>query len=165
MLRLLSKAPTDTEKIGEKIGQALENGDVVCLSGELGVGKTAFVKGLAKGMGVKEHITSPTFTIVNEYNGKYTLYHFDVYRVNDVDELCEMGFEEYLYGDGISVIEWAELIKPILPKEKLWVEISKDIKKGEDYREISLTPYGEKYSKMVQQLTLIWSDDFESSSY
>lgn len=164
MQKLISNSPEQTEKIGDVIGQALGYGDVICLSGDLGVGKTAFVKGLAKGIGIGEHITSPTFTIVNEYNGKYTLYHFDVYRVNDVDELEEIGFDEYVYGDGISVIEWAELIEPILPKEKLWVKILKNITLGENYREIIITPFGEKYSKMIQQLNLTWSEDNESLS-
>jgi tRNA threonylcarbamoyladenosine biosynthesis protein TsaE len=92
----------------------LEKGDVLCLSGDLGVGKTAFVQGLAKGLGIEEYISSPTFTIVNCYSGKLPFYHFDVYRIGDSEEMYEIGYEEYVYGDGISVIEWPQLISDIL---------------------------------------------------
>jgi len=151
MYKVISNSPEDTFTIGEKIGKLLDKGNVICLSGDLGVGKTMFVKGIAKGLGVEDYITSPTFTIVNEHEGKYILYHFDVYRVNDSEELAEIGFDEYIYSDGVSVIEWAELIMPILPKERLFIEIKKDYSKGEDYREIILEPTGIKYELMVKQ--------------
>lgn len=158
MQEISTNSYIETEKIGQVVGEALKTGDVVCLSGDLGVGKTAFVKGLAKGIGITEHITSPTFTIVNEYQGKYKLYHFDVYRVNDSDELNEIGFEEYIYGDGISVIEWAEIIKDILPQQKLWIEITKDLNISDDYRKIIFNCYGEKYKKILDQLNLTWGE-------
>jgi len=154
MHKLSSNSPYETEKIGRALGELLSKDDVVCLSGDLGAGKTAFVKGLAKGLGITEQITSPTFTIVNEYQGTFTLYHFDVYRVNDIDELCEIGFEEYIYSQGICVIEWAELISPLLPDNKLWVEIKRDDSKGQDFREINLTPYGRRYESLVKQIKI-----------
>lgn len=154
MYRLISNTTLETEEIGKQIGQSLGLGDVVCLTGELGVGKTAFVKGLAKGLGIEEQITSPTFTIVNEYNGKFTLYHFDVYRVHDIDELFEIGFDEYIFGDGITVIEWAELISPILPEQKLCIEIRRNEEKDENFREIILKPNGNKYKQLIKQLKL-----------
>lgn len=152
MHKIISNSPQETENYGEAIGSLLTEGNVVCLSGELGVGKTEFVKGLAKGLGIVDYITSPTFTIVNEYQGRQKLYHFDVYRVNDIDELENIGFDEYIYGEGICVIEWAELIENILPKEKLWVEIKKDLSKNEDYREINLKAFGEQYISIINNI-------------
>lgn len=159
MLKLVSSNSKETEQIGQRIGEILRPGDVICLSGDLGVGKTTLVKGLAKGLGIKDHLTSPTFTIVNQYEGKHLLYHFDVYRVNDVDELYAIGFEEYIYSEAVSVIEWAELISDILPKEKLWVEIKKDVNNSEDYRKIILIPNGIKYQDLINKLTLKESED------
>ena len=104
--------------------------------GDLGAGKTAFVQGMAKALNIDEPVTSPTFTIVNEYNGTLPLYHFDVYRIGSSDEMFEIGFDEYVNGDGISVIEWAELIEDILPPDTISVTIRKNMEKGEDYREI-----------------------------
>lgn len=149
MHEIITNSQEQTLKVGERIGELLSEGDIVCLSGDLGVGKTIFVKGIAKGLNIEEYITSPTFTIVNQHDGKHTLYHFDVYRINDTDELYEIGFEEYIYSEGISVIEWAELIDSILPDQKLWIKIYKDIDMGEDYRRIILEPYGGKYEDIA----------------
>lgn len=102
-MRYTSYSPEETEKIAYEFSQRLNAGDVVCMYGELGAGKTAFVRGVARGLGIKDHITSPTFTIVNEYCGKMPLYHFDVYRIADEDEMYEIGYEEYIDGDGVSV--------------------------------------------------------------
>ena len=99
-----SNSYEETQKFAEEFSKTLEAGDVLCMYGDLGVGKTAFVQGLAKGLGIDEPITSPTFTIVNEYSGRLPLYHFDVYRIADSDEMYEIGYEEYVYGDGVSVI-------------------------------------------------------------
>lgn len=154
MHKVISNSPQETFNIGENIGNLLDNGSVICISGDLGVGKTMLVKGIASGLGIKDYITSPTFTIVNQHEGKHMLYHFDVYRVNDLDELAEIGFDEYIYSEGISVIEWAELIVPILPKERLFIEIKKDYAKGEDYREIIFEPMGEKYEKVVKGIKM-----------
>ena len=114
-------------------------GSVICLYGDLGAGKTAFVQGLARGLGVTEYITSPTFTIVNVYeSGKLPLYHFDMYRLADCDEAYEIGYEEYIYGSGISVIEWPENIADILPENRYDITISKDNGKGVNFRRISI---------------------------
>lgn len=164
MIKLVSNSPNDTERIGEEIGKNLNSKDVICLSGDLGVGKTLLVKGIAKGIDITEHITSPTFTIMNEYNGKYILYHFDVYRVNSEDDLYDIGFEEYVYGDGISIIEWAELVKEALPDDKLWIEICKEPNKDDNYREIIITPYGQRFIKMAQKLDLSRGEENEGFS-
>ena len=108
-----SNSVKETQNIAKAFAKELKPGDVLCLNGDLGVGKTAFVQGLAKGLGVEDYIQSPTFTIVNCYDGKLPLYHFDVYRIADSDEMYEIGYEEYVYGNGISVIEWPELIADI----------------------------------------------------
>lgn len=137
----------ETTKIGSLLGKLVQPGDVICLTGDLGTGKTHITKGIAKGLGISEHITSPTFTIVNEYDsGKLKFYHFDVYRVSDPDEIYAIGFDEYIFSDGVSVIEWANYIEEILPKEFLHIYIEKDLSKGENYRKITITPYGERYN-------------------
>ncbi len=133
-----SNSPEDTAKIACEFAKTLRAGDVICMNGDLGVGKTAFVQALAKKLGIEEYLSSPTFTIVNCYEGKFPLYHFDVYRIADSDEMYEIGYEEYVYGDGISVIEWAENIKEILPQKRYEITIKKDYEKGENYREIAI---------------------------
>ena len=137
-MQFISNCPDDTKKIAADMALKLSAGDVICLYGDLGAGKTAFVQGLAKGLGIDEHITSPTFTIVNEYEGSLPLYHFDVYRIADSDEMYEVGFDEYVYGEGVSVIEWPQLIEDILPDKRYDIEIKKDLSKGEEYREITV---------------------------
>lgn len=129
----------ETYELGLKIGRECEPGQIYTLIGDLGVGKTVFVKGFAEGLGITEYINSPTFTIVQVYDeGKLPLYHFDVYRIEDEDEMYEVGFDEYLYGDGVCLIEWADLVKGLIPKKHTRIEIKKDLDKGFDYRSISL---------------------------
>ena len=111
------------EKLAKSFGRLAEAGDVICLTGDLGAGKTTFTKAFARGMGIEEHITSPTFTIIQEYPGKIPLYHFDVYRIDDPLELEEIGYEEYFFGNGVTIIEWADMIKDLLPLEAMWIEI------------------------------------------
>ena len=135
-MEYVSDSCEQTEKIAYDFSEQLKSGDVVCMYGDMGVGKTAFVHGLAKGLGINEPITSPTFTIVNEYYGKFTLYHFDVYRIDDPDEMYEIGYDEYIDGDGVCVIEWPQLIDDILPQKRYNVSISKDYSKHDDYRKI-----------------------------
>ncbi|SFC32173.1 tRNA (adenosine(37)-N6)-threonylcarbamoyltransferase complex ATPase subunit type 1 TsaE [Clostridium uliginosum] len=136
----------DTTKLGIKIGKLLNPGDIVCLTGDLGTGKTHITKGIALGLDIHENITSPTFTIVNEYEeGRLKLYHFDVYRVNDPDEIYAIGFDDYIFSDGVSIIEWANYIEEILPKDFLHINIEKDFNNGDNYRKITLTSYGERY--------------------
>ncbi len=128
----------ETRALGESIAKNAKEGSIYCLSGDLGVGKTVFTKGFAEGIGVDDYITSPTFTIVNEYEGKFKFYHFDVYRITDPDELFDIGFDEYIFGDGVCLIEWAEIIKEELPETCVWITIEKDLEKGLDYRKITV---------------------------
>jgi len=129
----------ETAQIAENLAKQVKAGDVYCLSGDLGVGKTVFTKGFAKGLGIKEPVNSPTFTIMQIYEeGHLPLYHFDVYRIEDVEEMEEIGYEDYFYGEGVCFIEWAELIKEILPSDCKKIRIEKDLSKGFDYRRIEL---------------------------
>ncbi len=128
----------ETKKVAIDFAKSLKKGDVVCMYGDLGAGKTEFVRQMAHVFGIEDYITSPTFTIVNEYSGDIDLYHFDVYRISDSDEMYEIGYEEYIDGDGICVIEWAELIEDILPKRRHTVTINTDYSKGEEYRRITI---------------------------
>ena len=129
----------DTYELGEKIGQMAKPGMVISLTGDLGVGKTVFTQGLAKGLGIEEPVNSPTFTIVQVYEeGRLPLYHFDVYRIGDIEEMDEIGYEDYFYGEGVCLIEWADLIREILPEQMCRVTIEKDREKGFDYRKITL---------------------------
>lgn len=129
----------DTYGIGMEIGKKAEAGQIICLYGDLGVGKTVFTQGLAKGLGIEEAVQSPTFTIVKEYeDGRIPFYHFDVYRIGDIEEMDEIGYEDYIYGKGICLIEWADLIKEILPEHYKKVVIKKNLEKGFDYREIQI---------------------------
>ena len=129
----------DTYELGEKQGQMAKPGMVISLTGDLGVGKTVFTQGLAKGLGIEEPVNSPTFTIVQVYEeGRLPLYHFDVYRIGDIEEMDEIGYEDYFYGEGVCLIEWADLIREILPEQMCRVTIEKDLEKGFDYRKITL---------------------------
>ena len=129
----------DTYELGEKIGQMAKPGMVISLTGDLGVGKTVFTQGLAKGLGIEAPVNSPTFTIVQVYEeGRLPLYHFDVYRIGDIEEMDEIGYEDYFYGEGVCLIEWADLIREILPEQMCRVTIEKDLEKGFDYRKITL---------------------------
>jgi tRNA threonylcarbamoyladenosine biosynthesis protein TsaE len=135
-----------TLELGRKLGALANSGDIICLTGDLGTGKTHISKGFAEGLNITEHITSPTFNIVNEYHsGRLTLYHFDVYRVNDPDEIYAIGFDEYIFGDGVSLIEWANYIEELIPEEYLHINIKKVPELGEDYRQITLKAYGSRY--------------------
>ncbi|MBQ1902495.1 MAG: tRNA (adenosine(37)-N6)-threonylcarbamoyltransferase complex ATPase subunit type 1 TsaE [Lachnospiraceae bacterium] len=134
-----TNSPEETKQVGFKIGQEAKPGTVYALLGDLGVGKTIFTKGVAEGLGITEPINSPTFTIVQEYeNGRLPFYHFDVYRIGDVEEMDEIGFDDYVYGDGMCLIEWANLIEEILPENTKTITIEKDLEKGFDYRKITI---------------------------
>ena len=129
----------DTYDLGYELGQHAKPGQVFTLVGDLGVGKTVFTQGFAAGLGIQEPVNSPTFTIVQEYDdGRLPLYHFDVYRLGDVDEMDEIGYEDYFYGEGICLIEWSERIREILPEHPIQITIEKDLEKGFDYRKISV---------------------------
>ena len=134
-----STSEQDTYQLGVSLGEQAAAGDVFCLIGDLGVGKTVFTKGFARGLGITDPITSPTFTIVQIYEeGRLPFYHFDVYRISDVEEMDEIGYDEYVYGSGVSFIEWANLIEDILPKQRRVITIEKDLSKGFDYRRITI---------------------------
>lgn len=129
----------DTHALGKKLGENAKPGDVYTLLGDLGVGKTVITQGIADGLGIKEAICSPTFTIVQVYEeGRMPFYHFDVYRIGDIEEMDEIGYEDYFYGDGLTMIEWANLIEEILPSKRKEITIEKDLEKGFDYRRITI---------------------------
>lgn len=129
----------ETAALGEKLGQAALPGQVYTLIGDLGVGKTVFTQGFARGLGVSEHVNSPTFTIVQIYeDGRMPFYHFDVYRIGEVEEMEEIGYEDCFYGDGVSLVEWANLVEEILPEHYIRITIEKDLEKGFDYRRIAV---------------------------
>lgn len=132
-----------TLDFAKELGMSASKGQIFCLIGDLGVGKTVFSKGFAAGMGIDEHITSPTFTIVHEYEGRLPLYHFDVYRISDEYEMDEIGYEEYFYGEGICLIEWANIIPDIIPESAKYITIEKDLEKGFEYRKITIEEGGE----------------------
>lgn len=130
----------DTYELGKRIGAAAVLGEVYCLSGDLGTGKTIFTQGFAKGLGILEPVNSPTFTILQIYEeGRLPLYHFDVYRIDDVEEMYEVGFDDYFYGTGVCLVEWAELIRELLPKNCRKIKIEKNLEKGFDYRGITIS--------------------------
>ena len=130
----------ETFALGMEMGKLAKAGQVFTLVGDLGVGKTVFTKGLAKGLEIEEPISSPTFTIVQVYDeGRLPFYHFDVYRIGDVEEMEEIGYDDYFFGEGICLIEWAELIEEILPKQVIAIKIEKDLEKGFDYRRIEIS--------------------------
>ena len=129
----------ETYELSFNMGKSAKAGDVYCLDGDLGVGKTVFTQGFAKGLGINEPINSPTFTIVQEYHeGRLPLYHFDVYRIGDITEMDEIGYEEYFYSEGVCLIEWGNLISEIMPENATYITISKDLSKGFDYRRIEV---------------------------
>ena len=134
-----SLSEKDTFDLGMKLGENAKPGQIVCIDGDLGVGKTVFTKGFAKGLGVEDDVVSPTFTIIQEYNdGKLPLYHFDVYRIGHPDEMYDIGFEEYFFGEGVCLIEWSNLIEELLPEDSIHINIEKDLEKGFDYRKITV---------------------------
>ncbi|MDO4615181.1 MAG: tRNA (adenosine(37)-N6)-threonylcarbamoyltransferase complex ATPase subunit type 1 TsaE [Lachnospiraceae bacterium] len=130
----------ETYETGRKLAEQAEAGSVYALSGDLGVGKTVFTQGFARGLGITEPVTSPTFTILQSYEeGRLPLHHFDVYRIADPEEMDEIGYEECFFGDGVSLVEWAELIEELLPEETIRITIEKDPEQGFDYRRITIT--------------------------
>lgn len=150
MVSIVTKSPQETEYIGKRIASFLSPGDIISLTGDLGAGKTLFVQGIAKGLGIEQMVTSPTFTIIQEYDeGKIPLYHMDVYRIEDPLEMEDIGYEEYFYGEGVTCVEWGNLILELFPKEHLKIHITH----LEDGREMSFTPVGRHYESLVEELT------------
>lgn len=138
-MKIESNSAEETFALGKQCGEKAEAGQVYCLYGDLGVGKTVFIKGFAAGLGIKEPVSSPTFTILQVYDeGRLPFYHFDVYRISDPEEMYEIGFEEYIEGEGVCFIEWANLIEELLPAQYTEIHIDKDLSKGFDYRLITV---------------------------
>ena len=134
-----TRSPEETFQFGEKLGREAKPGQIYTLNGDLGTGKTVFTQGFAAGLGITEPVNSPTFTIVQIYEeGRMPFYHFDVYRIADIEEMDEIGYEDYFYGNGVCLIEWADLIRELLPEETGRITIEKDLEKGFDYRKIQI---------------------------
>ncbi|MBW2038844.1 MAG: tRNA (adenosine(37)-N6)-threonylcarbamoyltransferase complex ATPase subunit type 1 TsaE [Deltaproteobacteria bacterium] len=150
MLEIVSPTPQETERIGSLVGQMLKEGDVIALAGELGTGKTTLVRGIAQGMGFyRAEVASPSFTLINEYDGPLPLFHIDLYRLEGEKELYEIGYEEYMNGDGVVVIEWADKVPQSIPKESLWIILRYlDAKR----REIVMRGQEDRYEKMIEEL-------------
>jgi tRNA threonylcarbamoyladenosine biosynthesis protein TsaE len=146
-----TKSASETVRIGKSIGSLLQPGDVVALVGELGTGKTQFIKGLAEGLGVGKptYISSPSFTLINEYPGGVPFYHIDLFRLESEKEAEELGLEEYFQGEGITAIEWADKIPSLLPEENLWIRIHYT---GEKFRSIEMNPKGKRYEHLLKKL-------------
>lgn len=151
-MQLETFSPSQTEQIGFIIGQLLEMGQVVALSGELAAGKTTLIKGICRGLGVQQPVDSPTFTLINEYEGKYPVYHLDCYREERLQEWLELGIQEYFYGSGVTLIEWAERIATLLPADTLWIRLEHDLADSKHrLLELTLTPDWEQ--KLTPLLT------------
>lgn len=132
-------SPEETFQAGKRLGEQAGKGQVYCLDGDLGVGKTVFTQGFARGLGIQSDVNSPTFTIIQQYEeGRLPLYHFDVYRIGDISEMDEIGYEDCFYGEGVCLIEWASLVEEIIPETAIEIRIEKDLEKGFDYRKITV---------------------------
>lgn len=151
MAVIKTSSAEETVRVGQALGTILRAGDVICLNGDLGAGKTRFAQGVACGLNIDGAVTSPTFTLINEYQGRLPFYHMDVYRLAGPIELEDLGYEEYFYGDGVSLVEWAERVNELLPEERLDITINR-CPEGEDLREITTTPQGERYRQLVEEL-------------
>ena len=148
--KIETRNPKETMRLGEYLAQGLKGGDILCLSGDLGSGKTTFVKGLAHGLKIDEKkVNSPTFVLMNVYEGKLPLYHFDFYRFEDPKEIVGIGYDEFLYGKGVAVIEWAERFGTLMPPERLEIKLSHS---GDDSRTLEFIPHGEKYNTLIKKI-------------
>jgi tRNA threonylcarbamoyladenosine biosynthesis protein TsaE len=149
MLETKTNSPQQTKELGRLLGELAKPGDVFCLYGDLGSGKTHLSQGIAEGLGVKEHVTSPTFTLINEYEGKYPLYHMDVYRLGGPEDMEDLGYEEYFYGDGVTLVEWADIVVDVLPGERLDIQFEN---LGESDRLLRLKGKGQRYNSLIEEL-------------
>jgi len=151
-LTIITKSPEDTQKLGKKISKLIKPGDLLAFYGELGAGKTCLIQGISRGLEVKDYVTSPSFTIINEYKGKILVFHFDLFRLSNIEEILDLGYEEYFYGEGLTVIEWAEKIENLLPRDHLKIDI-----KFKSYyeRRISLIPKGDRFNIFLKELATI----------
>ena len=152
MSKIILKGLEDTKEFGEKLGSLLKPGDIVCLMGDLGAGKTTLTKSIGIGLGVEDYITSPTFTLINEYKGRLNLYHFDVYRLEGIRDLDDLGFEEYFYSNGVSIIEWGDKIEDLLPEDRINISIDKGNELDE--RIINISGEGPRVKELVEELNI-----------
>lgn len=152
MVKIVLEGLKETEKFGEKLGSLLEGGDLISLTGDLGAGKTTLTKSIGIGLGVSDYITSPTFTLINEYKGRFWLYHFDVYRLENEEDLLDLGYEDYFYSNGVTIVEWGDKIEDILPRNRIDINIEKG--KKLDERIITISGQGERYEKIVKELNI-----------
>lgn len=149
-MRLRLKGLDQVEEFGIRLGKLLKAGDILGLVGDLGAGKTTMTKSIGLGLEVDEYITSPTFALINEYRGRIPVYHFDVYRLENVEELYDIGFDEYFYGQGVSIIEWADKIESILPKNRIMIDIGQGDYQDERY--LSIYGQGDRYKEIIKEL-------------
>lgn len=152
ILKIKLTSLNETEVFGQKLGSLLMPGDILCLNGDLGAGKTTLTQSIGLGLGVEDYITSPTFTLINEYRGRMWLYHFDVYRLENVEEVYDLGFDEYFYGNGVCIIEWAEKIEKFLPRERIEINIKMEAKVEE--RMLYIGGYGKRYEEIMKGLKI-----------
>jgi tRNA threonylcarbamoyladenosine biosynthesis protein TsaE len=149
ILNLVTESPEETQRLGNRLGKLAQVGDVFLLVGELGTGKTCLTQGIAWGLGIKGYATSPSFVVVNQYQGRLPLYHIDLYRIDRLEEVIELGLDDYLYGRGVCVVEWAKKALDMLPEEYLLVEMSY---LSDTSRNLVLKPVGERYVELLSQL-------------
>ena len=149
MIRLISESPEETRRLGRELGRLARAGDVLLLTGELGAGKTCLTQGIAWGLGIEGYATSPTFVVVNQYEGRLTMYHIDLYRIDTLGEAADLGLDDYLYGDGLCVVEWADKALEALPAEHLLVEMAFISDTG---RSIELKPISDRYETLISQV-------------
>ena len=149
MLKLVTHSPEETQAFGKRCGEIAKPGDIFLLTGELGAGKTCFTQGIAFGLGIKEYALSPTFVIMRQLKGRLPLYHIDLYRLDRLEETADLGLDDYLYGDGVSVVEWAEKALSLMPPDHLLIQIEYIDGSG---RQLKLTPEGKRYQEMVREL-------------
>ncbi|MBZ2174872.1 tRNA (adenosine(37)-N6)-threonylcarbamoyltransferase complex ATPase subunit type 1 TsaE [Schnuerera sp. xch1] len=152
MVRIVLKGLKETEEFGERLGNILQGGDVLSLTGDLGAGKTTLTKSIGKGLGVNDYITSPTFALINEYKGRVWVYHFDVYRLEGPEDLFDLGYEDYFYSNGVSIIEWGDKIMDILPSNTIEINIEKGEKLDE--RIVTISGQDNRYSQIVKELNI-----------
>ncbi|MBW4827838.1 MAG: tRNA (adenosine(37)-N6)-threonylcarbamoyltransferase complex ATPase subunit type 1 TsaE [Clostridiaceae bacterium] len=149
-MEIVLKGLEYTEKFGYKLGSLLKGGDIVCLTGDLGAGKTTLTKSIAKGLDVKDYVTSPTFALINEYKGRVPVYHFDVYRLEGIEDVIDLGFEEYFYSKGVTIIEWGDKIEKFLPEDILTVEMNRG--KTDNERIVSIFSNGKRSETIIEEL-------------
>jgi len=149
MMNFISESPEETQRLGEELGRLAQPGDLFLLVGNLGTGKTCLTQGIAWGLGIEGYATSPSFVVVNQYRGRLPLYHIDLYRLDSIEEVIELGLDDYLYSEGVSVVEWAEKALAVLPKEHLLIEMNF---LSDTSRNVVLKPSGERYVEMLSQL-------------